>query len=418
MKSTRINEGGKSCSHFCDKTAKSIGELLAPFEGSTCSPYMILIEGVPGIGKTIMSKEIAFHWAKKDLLKAKKILLLLFLRDPMVKKITDVQSLVKCFFHTKTLAAKITDWLIETGGEYFTILLDGYDEMSKENKSHCIIDQIINHQILSKCGIIITSRPGFSVHLHDKVCCRAEILGFSRKDQQDFIQNALKGKNDKIKQLNGFLQSNPSLSTLFYIPLNMSILLCLTTEGISTLPKSQTGLYQRFILMTIIHFLKKDKIVSNTTITSLDNLPHPYDQIYKELSQFAFLALQKDQLVFILAEVKAEYPNLTPANWYGLGLLKELNILKHKMAVIMNHFIFFITPYKNTWLLITLHHFQTRNCYHCLIKHFGIHTISTLGLCMLALQVGNILYLPIFCLEITFQYLAGCLGHKKYLVQY
>ena len=326
MKTAGIT-GDKSCySHT--KAAKCINDLLAPFEGSTCCPYMILIEGVPGIGKTIVSKEIAIQWANKKLLKIKIMLFLLFLRDPMIKYITDVQSLVKYFCQTDNLANKVSDWLIETGGEHLTIVLDGYDEMSKENRSQCIIDSIINRQALPKCGVIITSRPGFSVHLHNIVSCRAEILGFSREDQQSFIQNALKGKNDKIRGLKGFLQSNLSLNALCHIPLNMSILLCLAVDGISALPKTQTCLYQKFVLITIVHFLKKDKIVGNSIINSLDNLPHPYDQIYKELSRFAFLALKKDQLVFTLAEVKKEYPNLTPANWYGLGLLKKAQYFK------------------------------------------------------------------------------------------
>ena len=108
----------------------------------------------------------------------------------------------------------------------------------------------------------------------------------------------------------------------------MSILFCLSEEGIHTLPKTQTNLYQKFIIMTIVHFLKKDNIKFSTTITSLGDLPHPYDQVVKELSQFAFLALQKDQLVFTLAEMKAKYPDLNPANWYGLGLLKQAQYFK------------------------------------------------------------------------------------------
>ena len=309
---------------------RSIKEILAPFEESTSYPYMILIEGAPGIGKTIMSKEVAIQWANKNILKNIKLLFLLFMRDPKVKNIADVQSLVKFFCQSDTLTSKITEWLVETNGKYLAIVLDGYDEISTESRSHCIINRIVNRQMLPECAVIITSRPTASLHLHDKVTCRAEILGFSRECRQGFIQNALKGQNDKIKRLTDFLQSNPSLNALCYIPLNMSILLCLTMEGMDALPKSQTSLYQKFVLMTIIHFLKKDKgkITFNTTIKSLDDLPHPYCQVLKEVSQFAFLALQKDQLVFTLAEVKAEYPNLTPANWYGLGLLKPAQYFK------------------------------------------------------------------------------------------
>ena len=108
----------------------------------------------------------------------------------------------------------------------------------------------------------------------------------------------------------------------------MSILLCLTKEGIDTLPKTQTILYKKFIQMTITHFLKKENLLPSTSISNFTDLPHPYDQVIKELSQFAFLALQKDQLVFTLAELKAECPHLTPDNWDGLGLLKQTQYFK------------------------------------------------------------------------------------------
>ena len=310
------------------KETASINEIFAPFDGTTLFPYMILIEGVSGIGKTVLSKEIAFQWAKKAILKNKKLMFLLLMQDPQVKNLPDVQSLVKYFFQDENLTKKVTKWLKVTDGEHLTIILDGYDEMSKESKVCSIVDGIIDRKQLPKCGIVITSHPASSLHLHNIVDCRAEILGFTKQIRQSLIQNTLVNQNDKIKELTDYLTNNPSLNALCYTPLNISILLWLTEDGISTLPKTQTILYQKFIIMMIIHFLKKDKVTFMTTISSLDDFPPPYDRMIEELSQFAFLSLQKDQLVFTLAEVKAKCPNLTPVNCFGLGLLKPVRYFK------------------------------------------------------------------------------------------
>ena len=316
------------CSEVYSKAIKNINDLFAPYENTAYIPYIILIEGAPGIGKTELSKEIALQWAKNSILKGKKLLFLVFARDPNIKQITKIRLLVEYFCHGDTLSNKITDWLIKTDGKYLTIIVDGYDEFSTDTKNHCIIDRIIARQVLIQCSIVITSRPIASSCLHGTVNCRAEVLGFTEKDQQDFICSALHGQNDKIKELNEYLVANHHLNLLCNVPLNMSILLCLAKEGTDRLPKTQTILYKNFILMTITHFLNKHKLLSTTSVTNFTDLPHPYDQVIKELSQFAFLALQKDQLVFTLAEVKAGCPNLTPDNWDGLGLLKQTQYFK------------------------------------------------------------------------------------------
>ena len=309
------------------RTINSVSELFSPFEGATPRPFLILIEGAPGIGKTILSKEIALQWANHTILHNTKLLFLIFLSDPEVKNIDDSRSLVNIFCEGNELVSKITDWLVESHGKYVTIVLDGYDEVSKDSDSSFIND-IVSRRRLTKCSLVITSRPSASSHLHNIVDCRAEVLGFTEEDRLAFVQSAFGDQSEKIEKLKSFLQSNPFLNTLCYIPLNMSILLCLTEDDIDTLPKTQTKLFENFIIMTIIHFLKKDKKVSTATVASFNDLPPPYDQVVKELSQFAFLALQKDQLVFTSAEVKATDANLTPANWYGLGLLKHAKYFK------------------------------------------------------------------------------------------
>ena len=117
---------------------------MIPFEGATLHSYSVLIEGAPGIGKTILSKEIALQWANHDILHNTKLLFLLFMREPRVKNITNISSLVNYFYEENALASKITDWLVNTDGKYFTIVLDGYDEMSEG--SNFFINDIINRK--------------------------------------------------------------------------------------------------------------------------------------------------------------------------------------------------------------------------------------------------------------------------------
>jgi len=54
------------------------------FTSVSCSeqPRRILIEGAPGIGKTVLAKEIAYRWANGELLKDCKLVFLVYLRDP------------------------------------------------------------------------------------------------------------------------------------------------------------------------------------------------------------------------------------------------------------------------------------------------------------------------------------------------
>ena len=102
--------------------------------------------------------------------------------DPQVKDIINVQSLVQYFCQTENLTSSVTDWLVDTGGKYLTIVLDGYDEISEENKNHFIMDEVIGRQKLPNCDIVVTSRPAASSHLHDTVDCGVEILGSTEED--------------------------------------------------------------------------------------------------------------------------------------------------------------------------------------------------------------------------------------------
>ena len=49
------------------KVTKEIAEILAPLETSD-DPQFVLIEGAPGIGKTLLLREISYRWGKHQIL--------------------------------------------------------------------------------------------------------------------------------------------------------------------------------------------------------------------------------------------------------------------------------------------------------------------------------------------------------------
>ena len=324
----------------CNKTTEDINSLFSTYRG--CGSYKILIEGEPGIGKTILSSEIAVQWADKILLDDKALLFLLFMRQPETKSISNVKSLVEHFFYDDIpLVNEITEWLINSNGKHLTIILDGYDEASRYSAFFDFVNELIAHRTLPECGLVITSRPAESSYLHDRVNCRAEVLGFTEQTRQQFINLYIEkqekekqiyqtNKQDIIKQniakkteiIQKLLKNSPIINTLCYIPLNITmLLLCLTeSEEEIDLPTTTTTLYEKFIIITIKRFLHRQPGFT-APVTGFQDLPQEYYQTFLQLSKFAYSVSDSMQLVFELTEIEKNCQNfITHGN--GLGLLK------------------------------------------------------------------------------------------------
>ena len=348
---------------------KNISDIFLPVMASDVSfvDLYILIEGAPGIGKTVLAKEIAYRWAENELLTSKKLLFLVILRECFQKPVMTIEGLIQFVFKSSEMTSCLTKHLTKTEGKDTVIIFDGFDELSEENKKGSIIVDIINRRILTKCCLVVTSRPTASSILHKSVNRRVEIVGFTEEDRLDYIQTAL-GSDDK--QVNGehvnnecvialqhYLQSNPTINALCYIPLNMTILLCLVEDGIDKLPKTQTEMYKKFIEMTIVRFIKKYD--DSNIIINIAELLDPYDKLFVELSKLAYKALETDKIVFTLPEIKEGCPNLTmtSSNWNGLGLLKAVQCFSMHVGndQVTFHFLHFsIQEYMAAWYISTL----------------------------------------------------------------
>ena len=310
------------------KATTDISEILAPLELSD-KAQTILIEGAPGIGKTILLKHIAYSWAEQGILQKYELLLLVYLRDPIVQKMSTTeqlfQYLCKPFGSNATkIAITCSEYFLENNGKTLTLLLDGYDEIPEELRGNGLIADILNRQVLPDCGLVVSSRPHASVLLRKQATLRVDILGFTEEQRKHYIEHSLNDQS-QIKQLTTYLDQHNIISSLCYLPFNILLLLFLYKQGFP-LPDNVTELYNIFICLTIRRNLTKYGIIAKQAIIDINSLPEPYGKFIQQLSNLSLQALHKNQLIFTLDEVKQFCPQVEsiPGALNAFGLLQAI----------------------------------------------------------------------------------------------
>ena len=307
---------------------KEFSEVLVLLEQSK-TPQFILIEGAPGMGKSMLLREIAYMWGKKEMLKAFKLVFLVCLRNPSVQQITSVSDLLQHFCEgnrrSTELAAACHDYLSENGGKDVVFLFDGFDEFPEELQKNSFVSKILSRKLLPNCGIVVSSRPRTTVHLRKQATVRVDILGFTEVEQNQFIQQALKEQPRSIAELTQYLDKHFSMRSLCVVPFNLVIFLFLYEQGIS-LTKNSTELYNHLVCLTVCRHLAKQHHSLEDKITDLTNLPDPCNKIIQRLSKLSLEALNNNKWVFTFDEIKVACPDIEtiPGGIDGFGLLRAV----------------------------------------------------------------------------------------------
>ena len=314
------------------RVTKAISEIMSP---QKC----ILIEGAPGIGKTVLAQEIAYCWAIGEIFIGMK-LFLLFVRDPDLHSVLSIDDLVHYLgdnYLSKCNVTAASDRLKETKGSNVVFVIDGYDECPQNCKLKGFIDQLYNRKFLPECTVVITSRPTASLSLRKSAGQRIEILGLAKREQDQYITKSLEGSPDhelKIDLLQEYLKHHPVINSLLCVPLNLAILLYLFKQR--TLPETLTEMNEYFIIHTIYRHLTK-KVGENPflQISKITDLPDPELTIVYQLSKLAFEGLSKKQLIFTYDEIKEICPDVVyemPGAINGFGLLQTVECYHQKCA--------------------------------------------------------------------------------------
>ena len=281
----------------------NIHQIFTPItsDDQTQCPLSILIEGYPGIGKTTLAKEMCLQWANDQLLTSDKLVLLLMLRDPNVRKITSTEQLVKYTQLTDQVEC-VLSYLQNNNGAGVTLIIDGFDELSTELRQASFFRKLIEGDVLHHVRVVVTSRPSASACLHQCVHRRIEVLGFEKSSKEQYVDKALKDTPEYLHKLKVHFQRNPNIDALCYIPLNMAIIVYLCLLG--SLPPTATKMYENFILHTICRHLKRvGTIPKDTSVTQIEQLPPSICAVLQQLQKVAFDGLVEDNIVFTVEEL-------------------------------------------------------------------------------------------------------------------
>ena len=283
---------------------------------------LILVEGAPGVGKSTFAWEFCRKWLKGKVAKQYHLILLLRLRDKRTRDAKDLQQLIS--HPLPNVSEAMCQALVVSDTFHALIVLDGYDELpdSQRNDSGSFFNELISGELLPFATVLVTSRPWATKDIRKRNECRIfqhiEVLGFTKRQINDYIINTV--PNDKVSDLNSYLERHPQIRSGMYIPLNSVIVVAVydaSKNDQKLLPNTLTKLYTSVIKIIIRRHIEghPEFNVECTKLLPALNIPVPYE-VHKNFHHICKLAYDGIvegngvKLIFSESELPPNFDNL------------------------------------------------------------------------------------------------------------
>ncbi len=269
----------------------------------------VLIEGAPGSGKSTLALHICQEWAKGKLFQEFDIVILVRLRDPLVREAKTISDLLPCT--NKAMANETETAIMSLYGKGVLWVLDGWDELPYLPRDS-IINKLIRPDMsrespLHESAVIVTSRPSSSAELHPLVSSRVEVLGFTPDQLEQYFTECLQGDIQAVQTLLERIRENPAVEGSCYLPLNASIVVNCFLSDNHSLPTSNHGIFTSVVQSSLKRYLqeKLGKTTPVGSITSPDSLPSEIRTQTVQMCQLAYHGIEKNKATFTDGDLAA-----------------------------------------------------------------------------------------------------------------
>ncbi|XP_044164936.1 uncharacterized protein LOC122948903 [Acropora millepora] len=288
---------------------------------------LVLVEGSPGIGKTIFCLKLAHDWANGAMphnFPSFKLVFLLKCRD-IIKDVKEeiFEQLLPEDLEEKIKKA-LSNYLNKLNNrKQILIILDGLDELRE--KADDRVKKFLGSKNLSFCYVLATSRQEKGIFTREQFGICLEIKGFSEENSFEYIRKHFRSiGTSKGERLIQEIKRNHLLRHLQSNPLNL-LLLCVVYEDYEgSLLSSMTELYRTIVMCLLERFCARELKVSKKE----EDLEKEFEIPILALGELSWKCLLNDELSFYedeLEELERSNENIVARR---LGLVYKEESLK------------------------------------------------------------------------------------------
>ena len=255
----------------------------------------VLVEGVPGSGKTTLAKRMCRDWANGSFARDSKAVIQVVLRSLPKRDKLAIEDMILTSVADKNVAADIAQYVHKYQGDGVVFILDGYDEMSEEMRQSSIVRDILKGHLAPKASFLITSRPISAQSLYPLVDRRIEVTGFGGDEMEEYVADYFATSDAAMgKELISTLHSRSTIRSLCFVPLLLRMVCFMASFG-KALPRTMHELFEGLVILTVNRNLEKEN--RKERANSLEDVKRLCPSFMK-LAQLALEGLKCDTLVF------------------------------------------------------------------------------------------------------------------------